>query len=162
TYEERLAYARRNVEIQRGSLKIAQERFRNGVATELDVQQAQTQLSQTESLIHPLLAGHRQAANALCVLMGTPVMDLASQLGPAPIPDAPLEVAVGLPADLLRRRPDVRRAERQLASQSAQIGVAQADLYPRLSLNGFLGYASNDIRRLFESSSFTAFVIPTL
>jgi outer membrane protein TolC len=69
-------------------------------------------------------------------------------------------LAVGVPADLLRRRPDVRRAERDVAAQSAQIGIAESDLYPRFSVNGFLGYAADDIERLFNSKSFTAFVIP--
>jgi outer membrane protein TolC len=73
-----------------------------------------------------------------------------------------MEVGVGIPADLLRRRPDVRRAERQVASQSAQIGVAEADLYPRLSVNGFLGYVADDFQELIQPSSFTGFVIPQL
>ncbi|MBI2823399.1 MAG: efflux transporter outer membrane subunit [Planctomycetia bacterium] len=161
-FEQRLVYARQNVEIQSGSLRLAEQRFRNGLATELDVRQARTSLAQTESTIPPLEAGRRQAANSLCVLMGMPVNDLANQLPSAPIPIAPPEVAVGIPADLLRRRPDVRQAERQVAAQSAQIGVAEADLYPRLSLNGFVGVASNDIRDLFARGSFTGFVIPNL
>lgn len=162
TFEERLEFARRNVEIQRGSTKLAEDRFNEGVATELDVRQARTNLTQTESAIPPLEAGRRQAANRLCILMGMPVTDLASEFGPAPIPKAPPQLAVGVPADLLRRRPDIRRAERQVAAQSAQIGVAQADLYPRLSIGGFLGYAADDIQRLFESRSFTAFILPTV
>ena len=89
-----------------------------------------------------------------------PVTNLA--LKPSPIPKPPMEVAVGVPADLLRRRPDVRRAERQVAAQSASIGIAEADLYPRLALNGFVGYAANDLKDLFTSKSFIGFVIPTL
>ena len=80
----------------------------------------------------------------------------------SPIPRAPAEVAIGIPADLVRRRPDVRRAEREVAAQNAQIGVAEADLYPRLALNGFLGYAANSFHDLFETNSFTAFVLPSL
>ena len=87
---------------------------------------------------------------------------MADELRPAPIPTAPLQVAVGIPAELLRKRPDVRRAERQAAAQSAQIGIAEADLYPRLSVSGFIGYVANDFNALFESSSFTAFILPTL
>jgi outer membrane protein TolC len=90
------------------------------------------------------------------------VTDLAGQIAPAGIPQAPAEVAVGIPADLLRRRPDVRRAERLVAIQSAQIGIAEADLYPRLAVNGFIGYAAKDFSDLFNASSFTAFVLPTL
>ncbi len=161
TYEQRLEYARTNVEIQQGSLQLAENRYRRGLATELDVRQARSSLAQTQSAIPPLVAGRRQASNRLCILLGTPVGDLAAQLAPAPIPAAPAEVAIGIPADLLRRRADVRRAEREVAAQSARIGVAETDLYPALTLNGFMGYAADDIERLFRSSSFTAFVIPT-
>ena len=79
----------------------------------------------------------------------------------APIPTTSPEVAVGLPANLLRQRPDIRRAERNVASRSAQIGVAEADLYPRFVLFGFLGYFSNDFASLFAEKSFTGFVAPT-
>lgn len=162
TFEQRLEYARKNVEIQTGSMRLAEERFERGVATELDVRQARTSLAQTESAIPPLEIGRRQAGNRLCILLGLPVHDLAGELPKGPIPQAPPTVAVGLPADLLRRRPDVRRAERQVAAQSARIGVAESDLYPRLALNGFLGYAADDIERLFAAKSFTAFIIPTV
>lgn len=162
TFEQRLAYARKNLEIQRGSTQLAEQRFKNGAATELDVRQARSNLAQTESLIPALVAGQRRSANQLCILMGMPVMDLTGGLDAAPIPRAPAEVSIGIPADLLRRRPDVRRAEREVAAQSAQIGIAQSDLYPRLSLNGFLGYAANNFRDLFRTDSFTSFIIPSL
>jgi NodT family efflux transporter outer membrane factor (OMF) lipoprotein len=162
TFEERLRFARHNVEIQKGSLGLANSRFSEGVSTELDVRQARTSLAQTEAAIPPLEAGWRQASNRLCILLGMPVNQLADQFPPAAIPHAPPTLAIGMPADLLRRRPDVRRAERDVAAQSARIGVAEADLYPRLSLNGFLGYAADDIERLFQSKSFTAFIIPTV
>jgi NodT family efflux transporter outer membrane factor (OMF) lipoprotein len=162
TYEERLVFAQKNVEVQQGSLKIAEDRFRAGNASELDIRQARTSLAQTEALIPPLVTGRRQAANQLCVLLGMPVFDLAEEMGAGAIPRAPVEVAVGLPADLLRRRPDVRRAEREVAAQSARIGVAESDLYPRLSLNGFIGFAADDFKDLFNANSFTAFAFPTL
>ena len=162
TYEQRLQYARQNVVIQKRSLKLAEDRFGGGKATELDVRQARSNLAQTEASIPPLVTGRRQAANRLCILMGTPVSDLAGQLEPAPIPQAPVDIAVGIPADLLRRRPDMRRAERDVASQSAQIGVAEADLYPRLALNGFIGYAASDLKDLLASKSFIGFIVPTL
>ena len=160
TYEQRLQYARNNVEIQQGSLRLAEQRFSNGVATELDVRQARSNLAQTEALIPPLQAGRRQSSNQLCILLGMPVSDLANHLPPGPIPRPPFEVAVGVPADLLRRRPDIRRAERQVAAQSAQIGVAEADLYPQFGINGFLGYAANDFKDLFEAKSLLGFIIP--
>ncbi len=162
TFEERLDFARRNVTIQKGSTGLAQHRFDQGVASELDVRQARSNLAQTEALIPTLEAGRRQANNRLCILMGMPAQDLAARLGSGPIPVAPVQVAVGVPADLLRRRPDIRRAERQVAAQSARIGVAQADLYPRLSINGFLGYVSSDIQNLFNPQSFTGVIFPTL
>jgi NodT family efflux transporter outer membrane factor (OMF) lipoprotein len=160
TFEERLELAQKNVAAQRGSAGLAEQRFNKGVATELDMRQARSNLAQTEALIPPLEVGRRQAANRLCILMGMPVTDLAAQLRPAPIPRAPLEVAVGIPADLLRRRPDIRQAERQVASQSALIGVAEADLYPRFSINGFLGYAASDFKDLFASRSLLGFAVP--
>ncbi len=162
TFEQRLAYAEANVLIQERTTKLAEDRLEHGTATELDVRQARSNLAQTRSLIPPLKVGRRQAANRLCILLGTPVNDLANAVAPGPIPSPPVEIAVGIPADLVRRRPDVRRAEREVAAQSAEIGVAEADLYPRLALNGFLGYAANDLQDLFTPKSFTAFIIPSL
>ncbi len=161
TFETRLQFARRNVEIQRGSLGLAEERFKKGSATELDVSQARANLEQTEALVPPLEIGRRRASDRLCVLLGMPVSDLACTLPPAPIPQAPLELAVGIPADLLGRRPDIRRAERQVAAECARMGVAEADLYPQFGVSGFLGYAAGDLRQLFESKSFTAFILPS-
>jgi outer membrane protein TolC len=94
--------------------------------------------------------------------LGTPVNNLAEGMVSGPIPSAPPEVAIGIPADLLRRRPDVRRAEQQVAAQSARIGVAEADLYPQLSINAFVGFIGNDFRELFESKSYTGLFFPTL
>ena len=162
TYEQRLLYAKENVIIQTRSTRLAEDRFAGGKATELDVRQARSNLAQTLALIPPLVTGRQQASNRLCVLLGMPVSDLADRLAPAPIPRAPVEVAVGIPADLVRRRPDIRQAERQVAAQSAQIGIAEADLYPRLAVNGFVGYAASDLKDLLASKSFIGFVIPSL
>ena len=148
TIEERLRIARDNVEIQRESLRIAEARFRGGATSERDVQQAITQLRATEATIPQLVAGLRQAGNALCTLLGLPPRNLDGLLGAAAaIPQAPLTVAVGIPADLLRRRPDIRLAELQAAAQCARIGVAKADLYPALSLNGTFGFLASDVGR---------------
>ncbi len=163
TFEQRLAYARENVTIQQKSKDLAQARFDAGASTELDLRQAKAALAQTQATIPPLEAGRDLARNQLCILMGMPVNDLTAQMmNSLGIPQAPAEVAVGIPADLLRRRPDVRRAERQVAIQSAQIGVAEADLYPRLGVSGFIGYAATDFRQLFDGSSLLGFVLPTL
>jgi NodT family efflux transporter outer membrane factor (OMF) lipoprotein len=160
TFQQRLAYAQMNVEIQKGSLKLAEARFSRGASTELDVRQARSSLQRTQAVVPTYEASAREAANALCVLLGMPPSDLAEALGPAPIPTAPVEVALGIPADLLARRPDVRRAERAVAQQSARLGIAQTDLYPSLTLNGYMGFMSNDIEQLFESTSFTGYILP--
>ncbi len=165
TFQQRLVLARDNVVIQQRSLKIADVRFRNGATTELDVQQAKTLLFNTQASIPRLETGLRQAGNALSILLGMPPGDLQDILGGSgAIPAAPREVAVGIPADLLRRRPDVRRAELQAAAQSALIGVAQANLYPSFSLFGSIGLAASSgtnttktgnsgVEELFDSHS---------
>jgi NodT family efflux transporter outer membrane factor (OMF) lipoprotein len=145
TLEERLAIAYDNIELQEKSLRIADVRFRNGATTELDVQQAKTNLADTRAQVPVLTRLIRQAKNALSVLMGMPPAELSEVLGePGMIPVAPEQVAVGIPAELLRRRPDVRQAELQAASQSALIGVAETDLYPRFSLLGSIGFQTSD------------------
>jgi NodT family efflux transporter outer membrane factor (OMF) lipoprotein len=160
TYQARLDYARRNVEIQQGTLRIAQARLKAGKATALDVKQARSSLEQTEASIPPLLLGLRQTNNRLCVLLGKPPHDLVAELHEGPIPKAPPAVAVGVPAALLHRRPDVRKALRDAAAQSAQIGVAQADFLPRIGVTGFIGYTAADIRRLFAEDSYTGLILP--
>ncbi len=143
--EKRLDIARQNVETQKETLKIAEVRFRYGTASQLDVDQAETVLNDTLASIPALETQLRQAKNGLSVLLGLPPSDLADFLkGSLGIPVSPPEVAVGIPADLLRRRPDIRSAEYQAAAQSAQIGVAKADLYPAFSLTGTFGFLSSD------------------
>lgn len=159
--QQRMAYARENVEIQRGSLRLAEARLREGTATALDVAQARSSLAQIESSIPPLVIALRQANNQLCVLLGLAPHDLTVDMGEAPIPASPPEIAVGIPAQLLQRRPDVRQALREAAAQSARIGVAEADFYPQVGVTGFLGYAASDIRRLFAEKSFTGLILPT-
>ena len=143
TFEERLDIARENVKIQERSLNIADVRFRNGATTELDVQQAKTLLFSTQATIPSLETGLRQAQNALSILLGKPPGHIQKILaGGGKIPSPPMEVAVGIPADLLRRRPDVRGAELQAAAQSALIGVAKADFYPSVALLGSIGLSA--------------------
>ncbi|MDX1697144.1 MAG: TolC family protein, partial [Thiohalobacterales bacterium] len=145
TLEERLALAEANIELQQESLRVARVRFENGATTELDVQQATSNLADTRALVPILKRSLRQARNGLSILLGLPPSDLSGMLGgPGTIPVAPAELAAGVPADLLRRRPDVRAAEQQAASQSALVGVAQADLYPRFSLVGSIGFQSSN------------------
>lgn len=146
TLEERVQIIQENVDLQKESLRIAEARFKAGSANGLDVDQAITQLRSSEAAIPPLVASLRQAKNALCILLGMPPGNLDHLMGKgSAIPQAPLEVAVGIPANLLRRRPDIRQAELQAAAQCALIGVAKADLYPAFSLNGSFGFLSSDV-----------------
>jgi NodT family efflux transporter outer membrane factor (OMF) lipoprotein len=162
TLEERLVVARANVEIQQRSFEIADAKFKGGTVTELDSAQAAALLHDTEAQIPGLESDIRQTQNTLCILLGIPPQDLQQMLGGAQlIPSPPAEVAVGIPADLLRRRPDIRRAERQLAAQSAQIGIAKADLFPSFALLGTISVAAEDFDKLFKSSSLENFGGPS-
>jgi NodT family efflux transporter outer membrane factor (OMF) lipoprotein len=146
TAEKRLDIARRNVDIQQESLRIAEAKFKGGTTSLRDVEQARTVLASTEATIPALEIQLRQSTNALSVLLGRPPANLAGWLaGSSGIPVAPPYVAVGIPTDLLRRRPDVRQAEFQAASQAAQIGVAKADLYPAFSLTGEFGFLATNV-----------------
>ena len=109
TFEQQLAYARENVRIQRESLKIATAQWKAGKTNELPVVQASSLLQQLEATIPLLEIGMRQTNNLLCVLLGVPATQLADLLGEAAVPEAPKEIVVGIPADLIRRRPDLRR-----------------------------------------------------
>jgi NodT family efflux transporter outer membrane factor (OMF) lipoprotein len=155
TLEERLAIAQRNVDVQKRSLKIADVRFRNGITTELDVQQAKALLYNTESLIPFLEAGIVKAKHVISLLLGQPPGQLSEILSQSQsIPVGPESIAVGVPGELLRRRPDVRRAEMMAAAQSNLIGVAKADLYPAFRLVGSVGYVADSTGDIFESDSF--------
>jgi NodT family efflux transporter outer membrane factor (OMF) lipoprotein len=164
--QQRIKIARDNVTIQEGVLALAEQRFKVGTATNLDVEQARTILEQTRSTIPALKITQGRANDILCVLLGMPPRDLEPVLGPGvdvnkdPMGQTPAWVAAGIPADLLRRRPDVRSAERQVAAQSAQIGVAEADLYPTLFVNGTIGLEAQDLTKLFESRSFMGTITP--
>jgi NodT family efflux transporter outer membrane factor (OMF) lipoprotein len=143
-----------NVRVQGESVKIAKARFELGKNTELDLAQAKTTLDQTLAQIPQKEITVRQVTNRLCVLLGVPPTELASRLAKRSIPDAPKDIAVGIPADLLRRRPDVRRAERQAAAESARIGVAVAQLYPHISITGTLGWQAPHLNQLFTPLAF--------
>jgi NodT family efflux transporter outer membrane factor (OMF) lipoprotein len=151
TFQQRLTYARMNVEIQQRAAQLATDKFEDGATTERDMHQARQVLAETEALIPVLEIGKRQAANRLCVLLGIPPQSLDAMLGEGGVPRVPTDVVVGVPADLLRRRPDVRRAERQVAAQSARIGIAVSDLYPHVSLFGEIGVEAEDFDDLFDT-----------
>jgi|HubBroStandDraft_6_1064221.scaffolds.fasta_scaffold61919_2 NodT family efflux transporter outer membrane factor (OMF) lipoprotein len=161
TLEQQIDYSRFNVELQRQTLTIVEARFHAGTTSELDVRQSRSTLAQTEATIPELEISLRQTANRLCILMGIPSLDLQPRLGKAPIPTAPVDVAVGIPADLLSRRPDIRRAERTAAAQCAQIGVAEADFYPAISIDGTIGYAAEQFPQLFSQGAFQGTIGPS-
>lgn len=154
TLEKRLEVAHRNAAIQQRSLEISKVRTRNGLTTELDVVQASVQLKNTQALIPRLEAALRGIENALSLLLGALPGEVRSIIGgAADIPNTPTAVAVGLPADLLRRRPDIRQAEYAAATQSALIGVTKAELYPSFSLAGSLGYSADNFSDLTNTGS---------
>ncbi len=160
TIKQRLAYARSNVIIQQRGLDITRAQFEGGITTNLDVQQALSLLLNTKALIPELEIRLRQAKNGLSILIGVPPGELTGYLDASPkMPDIPATVAIGIPADLIRRRPDIRYAELQVASQGALIGVAEADLYPQFSLAGSIGFAADD-KALFDSDSLLYFFTP--
>ncbi len=146
TLEKQIAIARENIVKQRGILRIARDRYKGGAATLLDVYQAENILGATEATVPQLTIQLQQGLNALRVLLGIAPEPLGFLLARSTgqIPATPPKVVVGVPADLLRRRPDIRAAELKAAAQSAQVGVAAADLYPAISITGaFGGLASN-------------------
>ena len=146
TLQQRIQVAQDNVQTQKESLRIARAQFENGETSELDVQQALTQLAQTQAQIPGLENSLRATKDSLAVLLGLTPDRIDEQLGAGTtIPTAPGQVATGMPKDLLRRRPDVRQAELTAAAQSAGIGVAKSNLYPSFSLSGSFGYLSTSV-----------------
>ena len=161
SFDERLRLAEQNVEIQTGSLRIAKARFDEGRTDELDVQQATANLADTRASIPQLKQSRRLAVNGLSILLGMTPYQLEQILGDRGyLPNAPEQAIVGIPADLLRRRPDIRAAERQIAQQSAQIGIAEAELYPQFGINGEIKVNSENFSDLFSSASTAGFVAP--
>src|SRR5437773_329425 len=163
TAQEELDVARRRAELQGSSCGIAARRAKAGAVTDVDPAQAATLLHATEAQIPVFESEIDEQASTLSALLGAPPRRVEELVGDAPaqIPSPPAKVAVGVPADLLRRRPDVRRSERILAAQSAQIGIAKADLFPHLSLVGSINLEAKDADKFFEGRSFEAFGGPT-
>lgn len=141
TYQERLQIARDNASSQAETLEITQWRQQAGLATELDVEQARTSLEQTRATIPTLVSSVAASQNRLAVLLGQTPGSLQERLGSArPLPAAPQQIAVGIPADALRRRPDVRAAERTLAAETARVHARVAERYPNFTLSGSFGW----------------------
>jgi len=156
SFQTRLSLAEANRDVQQQTYLLVQNRFNAGLTTHLDVEQARYNLEQTRAQIPTLQTGLEQAKNRIAVLLGEPPGSLKETLAERKaIPVAPVSVAVGVPADQLRRRPDVRSAERRLAAQTANVGVATADLYPNFSLTGSIGLEALSSGNLISSGSRT-------
>jgi NodT family efflux transporter outer membrane factor (OMF) lipoprotein len=177
--EEQLRLARDSVALQQRSYDIVRVLYENGEKSELDALQAETLLLSSKATIPNLESSLQQARNALSVLLGMPPQVLREgMVGEGVLPTMPENVSVGIPANLLRQRPDVRSAELQAMAQNAAVGIANANLYPSFSLNGFLGLSAagntdttrtgdSGIGELFRAESLTysvgpAFVWPFL
>lgn len=152
TYQARLDAARENLKTQEETYRLTGWQYEAGLQDELAVQQARYNLETTQSQMPSLFTGLENAMNRIAVLLGEQPGTIHEELkSPRPLPAAPPEVAVGIPADLLRRRPDVRQAERELAAQTARVGVATADLYPKLTLSGSIGLEATSLSGLSSS-----------
>jgi NodT family efflux transporter outer membrane factor (OMF) lipoprotein len=161
-FQTRLAIARNNVELQEQTLEIVRARFEAGLVEERDLAQAMSGVETTRARLPVLEIGARAAEHRLAVLLGELPGSLTELARALPVPVVPAEVAVGVPADLLRRRADVRRAERRVAAEHARIGVAEGDLYPRLALSGNLGLRAGEIDDLLRGDSFEFGIGPSL
>ncbi|NMJ42682.1 efflux transporter outer membrane subunit [Roseomonas sp. JC162] len=160
TLQAQLAIANANVVRQRQALRIARDRLAGGVTTGLDVAQAENVLAQTEAAVPQLTAQIQQGEAALRVLLGLPPQPMDALLaGRAVIPVPPEQVAVGIPADLVRRRPDIRAAELRAAAQSEQVGMALAELYPAFKLTGVFGSQASNVGGNRVSDMFNASAI---
>jgi multidrug efflux system outer membrane protein len=149
----RIEIARRNIEVQRQTVEVTRGQFEAGLGTSLDVAQAEVLLATTEAQVPVLDTSMKQSIHGLGVLLGLEPEALLQELSQQePVPQTPAQVPIGLPSELLRRRPDVRQAERQLAAATAQIGVATADLFPSFSLTGTFGYQSTKGSNLISPS----------
>src|SRR5262245_7302065 len=155
----------RVTKIQTDVYNFINERLKAGFrgVTDLDRAQAESDLKQSLAQIAQFQIDLRVVENRLCILLGIPVVDLEPMLRRGPnqeIPTVPTEIVVGIPADLLRRRPDVRRAERQAAAQAEQIGIAESQLYPAFTITGTLGWQAATFAGLFSPQAFNSNVGP--
>jgi outer membrane protein, multidrug efflux system len=162
-YQQRLDITRQNIEVQQKILDLTKNRFQNGLSSDLDVQQATALLEDTEAQVPSLESGFQKSVYALSVLLAQPPGALLDQMtAEKPIPLTPPSVPVGLPSDLLQRRPDIQRAERELAAATARIGLATSDLFPKFSLIGMGGFESLSASDWFDYVSRYGSVGPSI
>lgn len=162
-YQQQLAIASENIQVQEKSLAITRDRFAKGLGSDLDVQQAATVLATTRAELPTLESSIETSIHSLEVLLGQQPGILQAELSQSsPIPSQPPLVPVGLPSELLLRRPDIRQAERQLASATANIGVAKADLFPKFYLTGAAGFESISASDWFTGDSKLWSIGPTM
>jgi NodT family efflux transporter outer membrane factor (OMF) lipoprotein len=152
--EQRIKYAEANAALQRATVERLQSRVKAKLSNEIALNQAQSLLAQTEATIPVFQITARVSANQLCVLLGIPPEDLESKMKASPIPSAPESVGVGIPRDLLQKRPDVRRDERRAAAQSEQIGFAEADFYPMFTIGGNAFWSAQFFKNMFKVLAF--------
>lgn len=153
-YQQRLLITRQNIGAQKEVLDLTRSRYRSGLANDLDVQQAAALLAATESQVPSLETGFAEAVHHLSVLLGQSPGTLMNEMSvEKPIPLTPPVVPVGLPSELLQRRPDIQSAEGELAAATARIGVAKADLFPKFSLTGFASLESISADKWFDYGS---------
>jgi multidrug efflux system outer membrane protein len=150
--QKRLVVARENLTSEQQTLDLTQLLDETGRSSELDVQRSRAHLMATEATIPPLEAAEKQADYRLAVLLGLRPGALDAELAPAPAATFARALPIGDTSELLRRRPDVRAAERELAAANARVGVATADLFPRVSISGFVGFLSGDVGHLFSTT----------
>ncbi len=161
--QQRMAIVRKSAELEERVLTLTEQRRARGVASQLDVERVRTQVENTRNALIPLDAQIAESLDELAVLTGREPGALDDMLNAsAPLPMLPQTIAVGDPAQLLRRRPDVRAAERRLASQSAQIGEREADWFPKVTLFGSLSFSAADPGHLVRKNNFTWLTVPYL
>src|SRR5271154_2540632 len=153
-YQKRLAITHQNIDVQEKILILTSNRFESELSSDLDVEQATAVLNDTEAKVPWLETGFQESVNHLAVLLGQTPGALADKMSAEkPIPITPPAVPAGLPSDLLKRRPDVLKAERQLAAATARIGVAKADYFPKFYLTGIAGVQSVSASDWFDYGS---------
>jgi NodT family efflux transporter outer membrane factor (OMF) lipoprotein len=170
TLETRLEFVQQNIDLQRRIAEVIRQLHELGdprpdrrfeQPRRYHVEQIESILAQTEAAVPLLESELREASNRMCVLLGMPPRDLRQEFPPGRIPTAAARVVIGIPADLLRRRPDIRRAEQLVAAQAEQIGIAATELYPSFVIAGNLGYSAPQFQDLFSNRAFDAGVGPS-